>query len=163
MSNLHATLCDLAKGLSEDNYDRSLAQYRFWLDIGVAYGHINRGQVNNDARQMIMSEPDYSRNDDVRLIHPTAHLFFRFTRDMEDHLISWSASEFHRGNCAGSVASCFEENLALMKRVEGRQLRSFLTQMNFIASWANLGFVEEAVIRNHILQSLISQPKLYDH
>jgi len=35
--------------------------------------------------------------------------------------------------------------------------------MNFIARWANLGFVKEAVIRDHILQSLISHPKLYDH
>jgi len=33
---------------------------------------------------------------------------------------------------------------------------------NLIAHWANLRYVEEAAIRDHILQSLISHPKLYD-
>ena len=35
--------------------------------------------------------------------------------------------------------------------------------INLIACWANLGFVEESVIHNHLLQSLISHPKLYNH
>ena len=34
---------------------------------------------------------------------------------------------------------------------------------NLIARWANSGHVDQATIRNHILQSLISHPKLYDH
>ena len=34
---------------------------------------------------------------------------------------------------------------------------------NLIAHWANLGFVEEDVICNHILQSLISHPRLCGH
>ena len=34
--------------------------------------------------------------------------------------------------------------------------------INLITRWANLGFVEESVIHNH-LQSLISHPKLYNH
>ena len=34
---------------------------------------------------------------------------------------------------------------------------------NLIAHWAKLGFVEEDVIRNHILQSLISHPRLCGH
>ena len=39
----------------------------------------------------------------------------------------------------------------------------FYADANLIAHWANLGYVEEAAIRNHILQSLTSHPKLYDH
>ena len=34
---------------------------------------------------------------------------------------------------------------------------------NLIAHWANLGYVDETTIRNHILQSLISHPTLDDH
>ena len=39
----------------------------------------------------------------------------------------------------------------------------FYANTNLIAHWVNLGYVEEAAICNHILQSLISHPKLYDH
>jgi hypothetical protein len=39
----------------------------------------------------------------------------------------------------------------------------FYADTNRIAHWANIGYVEEAAIRNHILQSLISHPKLYEH
>jgi len=157
MSDLRETLRDLIENLSEENYDRSLAQYRFWLDIGAAYGHINKNQVENDA--WTIRQPDY----DTLPIHPTAHLFFRFVEDIEDHLTSRSASEYHRQSCASVVAWCFEQNLTLVKRPESSQPGWLLTKMNFIARWANLGFVEEAAIRNHILQSLISHPTLYDH
>ena len=39
----------------------------------------------------------------------------------------------------------------------------FCADVNLIAHWANLGFVEEAAIHNDILQSLISHPKMWDH
>jgi len=39
----------------------------------------------------------------------------------------------------------------------------FYADTSLVAHWANLGYVEEASIRDHILQSLISHPKLYDH
>ena len=35
--------------------------------------------------------------------------------------------------------------------------------VNLIAHCANLGYIEEHAIRNHILQSLISHAKVYDH
>ena len=157
MSNLRETLRDLVRNLSEENYDRSLAQYRFWLDIGAAYGHINQDQVGSDAWGI--HHPNYNASP----IHPTAHLVFRFIGDMEDHLTSRSASEYHRQSCASSVACYFEQNLDLVKNNPGYLLRPFLTKINFIARWVNLGFLEEAAIRNHILQSLISHPKLYSH
>ena len=157
MSNLRKTLRDLVRNLSEENYDRSLAQYRFWLDIGAAHGHINQDQVDSDAWEI--QHPKYNASP----VHPTAHLCFRFIGDMEDHLISRSASEYHRQSCASSVAWYFEQNLDLVKSGHGYLLGPFLTNINFIARWANLGFVEEAAIRNHILQSLISHPRLYDH
>ena len=159
MSNLRETLRNLIENLSEKNYEETLAQYRFWLDLGIAHGHVVQGQVENDARQLI--QPDQMRNDG-EFTHPTAHLFFRFVRDMEDRMVSRSASEYHKHQCAKAVADCFEINLELVKNGSGWS-GSFLTDINLIAHWANLGFVEESVIRNHILQSLISHPKLHNH
>ena len=42
-------------------------------------------------------------------------------------------------------------------------LRGFCEDTNLVAHWTNLGLVGEAAIRNHILQSLISHPMLYNH
>ena len=36
--SIRETLGNLVRNLSEENYDGSLAQYRFWLDIGVFHG-----------------------------------------------------------------------------------------------------------------------------
>jgi len=160
MSNLCETLHDLSENLSEENYDRSLAQYRFWLDLGVTHGRVGQGQVSGDIGQMPRSELlEVHRGE---LIHPTAHLFFRFVEDIEDKLTS-RASEYHKHRCARAVAGCIDSNISLTKHGGSRPLASFLTTMNLIARWANLGFVGEAVIRNHILQSLISHQKLHDH
>ena len=40
---------------------------------------------------------------------------------------------------------------------------SFYTVVNVIAHCANLGYMEEDTIRNHILQSLISHDQLHHH
>lgn len=162
MSNFRETLRNLIGSLSEKNYDGTLAQYRFWLDLGTAHGHISKGQVEDDAEQLI--RPDCMKDDGSELIHPTAHLFFRFIGDMEDKLTSRRASEYHKQRCARTVSGCLELNLALVKSGNGwGATKTFLTNINLIARWANLGSVEEAVIHNHILQSLISHPKLHDH
>ena len=42
-------------------------------------------------------------------------------------------------------------------------LSLFLADVNFIVHWVNLGYVEEFPIRNRILQSPTSHPKLYWH
>ena len=39
----------------------------------------------------------------------------------------------------------------------------FYTNTNLIARYINLGYLEQAVIRNQILQSLTSHPRLGDH
>ena len=45
----------------------------------------------------------------------------------------------------------------------GGSCQEFYADVNLIARWANLGYVEEAAIRSHILQSLVSHPTLHDH
>jgi len=182
MSNLRGILHNLIKDLSEENYDRTFSQYRFWLDIGTTHGHIGSNQVNDDLKQIVWSDPLKVNHE--KLIHPTAHLFFRFTEDMKaDKTMSEHVSGFHERLCAGAVSYFFEENPTLVNtnnaRRElapsfayidfvntnnmGQEQVSFLTETNLIARWANLGYVKEVVIRNHILQSLISLPRLHDH
>ena len=65
---------------------------------------------------------------------------------LENHLASRSASDNRRKSCAGSVIACFERNITLVGHAGGCSSRSFLTEMNFITRWTNLGFVKEAVI-----------------
>jgi len=161
MSSLRETLCDLIKNLSEENYDKFSTQYCFWSGVGIAYGHLDHDWVDREIQGIMRS--DLLKPERGELIHPTAHLAFRLVEDMEDKIISWHASGYHEKHCARTVAGFFEANLSLMKNRRGLQQTRFLTDMNLIARWANLGFVREDAIRNHILQSLISHPKLYDH
>jgi len=158
MSTLRETLRDLAERLSDENYDESFAQYRFWLDIGSTHGHItSQNQVEDDTWRI--ARPDSLKE----LIHPTAHLLVRFIGDIEaDQTVSRHALGLHKRRCASALHSFFELNLCRMKSNPEKPTH-FLTNVNLIAHWANLGYVEEAVIRNHILQSLISHPRLYDH
>ena len=156
-SNLCATLSDLARGLFKGNYDESLKQYRFWLKIGVKHGHIDdEFQVANDICRIM--QPDLLKVELGILTHPAFDLVTHFIRDI-------GADEAMSGQTfATIVGAFFEENLSLV-RSKNPQGKSdfFLIRVNLIASLANLGYVEKDVLRDQILQSLISSPKLYDH
>ena len=158
MSNLQDTLRDLAGQLSEGNYDEYFAQYRFWLDLGCARGSITvQDQVSSDVWRVIRWD---SLEDS--LTNPTTPLFIRFIGDLEaDRKIAGHALGLHRQQCESTLDRFFEDNLAHV-RSQGGSRSYFLTIVNLIAHWVNLGYVEEGAIRNHILQSLISHSKLYD-
>ena len=158
MSTFEDIFRGLAEGLSEENYDKSFAQYRIWLEIGSAYGHINiKDQLDRDVARI--ARPNALKE----FINPTTHLLIRFIGDVEaDQKISRHALGLQRRHCTTVLQRFVGGNLSHVGwKSENRT--SFLTTVNFIAHWANLGYVEEVVIRDHILQSLISHPKLYDH
>lgn len=159
MSSVEDTLRDLIDGLSEENYDVIFAQYRFWLDIGSAYTYINVQDQVNDAISRIAQPGSWEG-----LIHPTTHLLVRFIGDVEaDPKISRHVPGLRVQRCASALRSFVSETFSL-KAWGGRGRSSFfLTEVNLIARWANLGYVEEEAIRDHILQSLISHQGLYDH
>ena len=163
MSSLRSTLENLIEELSEKNYDESFAQYCFWLKIGNAYGHITSvAQVGNDLWRIV--PPHALKHQE--LIHPTVHLLFRFIGDMEaDQKVSRYAYGLHKYRCTSVLYGFFEDNLSLVRSEQsfGNRTDTFLTGVNLIAYWANLGYVEEEIIRDQILQSLISHPKLYGH
>jgi hypothetical protein len=126
-------------------------------------------------------QPDHVSH---KLIHPTAHSILRFASDAEsDHILASHNPGLQRRLCAKILQDFFSSNLTAMwhltaasqeergpthwgrdpREREHSTLRCFYGDTNFIAHWANLGYVEEVEIHNHILQSLISYPKLHDH
>jgi hypothetical protein len=157
MSNLRETLRDLVRNLSEENYDESLAKYRFWLDVGDAHGHIRQDQVD-DMGQILRPDPLIMSD----LYHPTAYLFVRLIGDVE---VDRKFSEYASGLRRRALYSFFEANLSIMRSEDCGEIQSFLTNATLIALWANTGHVEEETIRNRILQSLIDNtyPKLHGH
>ena len=163
MSNLQSTLGDLLKNLSEKNYDESLAQYCFWSNIGSAHGHISRYNVGDSLWQI--AQPS-TLNHPKEVIHPTVHLLIRFIKGMEaDQKLSRYTIGLHERRCASGLYAFFEDNISLVRAEQsyGNRTSTFLTNVNLIAHWANLGYVAEEIIRGQILQSLISYPKLYSH
>jgi len=161
MSSLDETLRNLIEGLSEENYEETFAQYRFWLNIGTRHPlSINaQGQVD-DAIQRLMRQ-GFSKG----YIQSTARLLIRFIGDLEaDQKISWDVPGLHMQHCTSTLGNFFSNNFYLVGYSNKPTIRTyFLIHANLIARWANLGYVEEETIRDHILQSLISHPTLYDH
>ena len=178
MSTPDKILRGLICSLSEENYDETFAKYRLWLDIGITYGYLNdKDQVANDIREILQSS--LLRPEDGDLIHPANHLYLRFVRDIEaDPTMSAQVPELAR-SFEAAVDRCFGENLSIADRDDdvvrhqyryqsdverlARERVEFARQINLVACWANLGYVKRVVVWDHILQSLTSLPKLYDH
>ena len=162
MVNIDNALRSVIHQLSDDNYTHSLAFCRLWFDIGQTHDQTASDRIFDAIllnRGTGSSVIDPSKG---KLIHSTAHLIVRFASDIEsDHLLSPHNSRLQSRLCARTLREFFDSNV---EACDGDGIRgNICVDANLIAHWANLGYVEEAVIRNHILQSLISHPKLYDH
>jgi hypothetical protein len=154
--------------LSDENYEQSFALYRFWFDIGQTYHQIPSDLVSN----AILSNraTDSINAGRGELIHTTAHLTLRFANDVEsDRILALHNAGLQNRLCARILQDFFSNNLEIVWDVDRNgehwacSPEYFCTNANFIARWANLGYVEEAAIRDHLLQSLIAYPNLYDH
>ena len=168
MGYIGQVLDSVVSKLSDENYVESIAFYRLWFDIGQTY----LGITSDRAYDAIWSRRgDGSINSaDGKLIHSAADLIVRFacnvaaepesipaprTSGLPSRLSTTSLQEFFSDNL---MVVYYKENTD-----ENGPVGNFYTNVNLIARWANLGYVEEVAICNHILQSLISHPKLYDH
>ena len=148
--------------LSDEHYAKSFASFRFWFDIGHTYHQVPSDQIFNaiwNGRRATSIDSESGK-----LIHSTAHLVLRFASDAEsDHTLALHSSGLQRRLCTRSLREFFTDNLMTVVSRTSDVMPDFYTDVNLIACWANLGYVEENAIRNHILQSLISHYKLYDH
>jgi len=153
-------------GISDQNYDQSFAFCRLWLGIGQTYSQNPPGQLFDAIYYNRATSPMDPASS--KLIHPTAHLVLRFVNDAEsDPILAPSNPGLQNRLCAMILREFFENNLRVVTDTGGRLGELAADQLpadaNYIAHWANLGYVEEAAIHDHILQSLISHPILHDH
>ena len=168
MTNIVRALDSVVAKLSDENYAQSLAFYRLWHDIGQTYNQIPSNWTFANA---IWNNRGLSSNinpQDGKLIHPGVHLILRFIGDLEsDQVLASHTSGLQSRLCSASLRGFFNGNMGAAATRESHPNSSidnnFFADVNLIAHWANLGYVEEAAIRDHILQSLISDKKLYDH
>jgi len=150
--------------LSDKNYSQSLDFYRFWFEIGQTYHQIPSDQVFNAIWNNRVTGSTINFSSSGNLIHSTAHLILRFASDAEsDHLLGPYSSGLRTRLCARSLQNFFADNLRLTPYWKDKSFYDFCTDANLIAHWANIGYVEETAIHNHILQSLISHAILHYH
>ena len=161
MQTIKAALNSVFSQLSNENYAESLAFYRFWCGTGGAYLDIPSDQIF-DAIWNHRGATSSINPILGKIFHASADLIVRFAKDAEsDHILAPYSSGLQDRLCARTLREFSSENL--MIAWYSRDPTSFYEDVNLLAHWVNLGFVEEATIRNHILQSLISHPKRYDH
>ena len=169
MEDVDAALSFALKDMfSGQNYEGLFAFYRFWFDIRQAYRQIPTDPIIDDIwpnnRQMnIANQGSWDK-----LTHPTAHLVLRLAKDAEsDHLLAPHNSGLQSRLCKKIIREFFINNLRITNSGGANYgievILDFYADTSLIAHWANLGYVEEHAIRNHILQSLIFHLGLYHH
>ena len=156
MEEIEKALDSVVAKLSDENYAQSLDFYRFWFDVGQTYHQITSDHISDAIWKHRVKIMDFQPG---KLTPPTAHLILRFASDVESDQPP-SSSGLQSRLCARSLRGFFSGNLSI---ASGGSCQELYADVNLIAHWANLGYVEEAAIRNHILQSLISHPTLHDH
>ena len=107
---------------------------------------------------------------DPRTLIPSHTVYHCFTSKAEsDHILAPHDAGLQSRLCTKFLQEFFNSNLRYIRNKEqhcwsGESQERFSADANLIAHWANLGYVEETAIRNHILQSLTSHPlELYEH
>jgi len=161
MQDIDGALDSTFRDLSDQNYAESFDFYRFWFDIGHTYHQIPSDRIFDTIwNYRTMGVEIYPHNG--QLFHSAADLIVRFASDAEsDHILAPHCSRLQSRLSTRALQEFFGNN---MKAVRNRGVScETYAATNLIAHWANLGYVEEVAIRNHILQSLISHPTLNHH
>lgn len=149
--------------LSDQNYAKSLAFCRFWLETGQTYIQVPSDPIFDaiwDNRVAASINPE-----EGEIFHSSAHLLSRFASDVEsDPILAPYSPDLQSRLCARSLQEFATNNLIMATHwCEHSTTVAFYADVNLIAHWVNLGYVEEAAIRNYILQSLLSHPVVYHH
>ena len=157
MKYMQAALNNTIAGLYDQNYDQSLAFFRRWFEIAQTHSTIPPDAVLRALQTY------RSKSVTANYIHPTGHLILRFASDAEsDHILAPYSAGLQSRLCTEILQLFFDTDLGV---VSGKCDWSdpYCADVSLVAHCINLGWVEEAVIRNQILQSLISHPTLHNH
>ena len=152
--------------LSDQNYEQLLALYRLLFDVGLTYFQTSSGQISDHVWKIFDRGSAAVSHKDGKLIHPTAHLAIRFASDAEsDSTLAPQIAGLQSRLCASNLRWFFDINAGCTRSPHDSWVNTSISRANLVAAWANLGYVEESAIRNHILQLLISEPlpKLQDY
>ena len=153
--------------LAGKNYEQLLAFYRLWFDILQAYPKIPSDPIMVKIWNGIWRTNAENAASWDKLTHPAVPLALRLASDVEsDHILAPHSPGLQSRLCKLFLREFFLDNMKVAPYGAAhtkRDMSEFNMEANLIAHWANLGCVEEAAIRNHILQSLIYHMKLHDH
>jgi len=151
--------------LSGKNYEGSFAFYRLWFDIEQTCRKIPTDRTIDDIWSNYRRINYRNSSSWDEHIHPTIRLVLRLASDLESDLIlAPYSSGLQSRLCKKTLQEFFIHNIYGVKHGYKAGYMCYLSpDASLIAHWANLGYVEEYAIRNHILQSLISHSELYDH
>ena len=102
------------------------------------------------------------------LIHDGVPLLLRFITDAEkDPVLSTYAIGLHDRWCRRSLEEFFKQSLSYQPEnssyVSSRDFCQFYTNVNLIAHWVNLGYVQLEDVRDRILRSFTFQLAIYPH
>jgi len=143
----------LLSEIAEDNYDKTLSDYRLWMGIGVAHGWIPDNQLYRDIRASM--RPDKLDPSSGGLIHSTVHLLLRLITDIGlDPVLSAYSFGIRDQLSNESLKNFFEGSLG-----ESCDTGSLYTNTNFLAHSINLGYLSLEDVRDRLLQSLLSTPR----
>ena len=162
MRNIQQALGSAISSLSDKRYKQSLDYFRFWFRIGQKYSQ-NLPDLIFDA---IYGYRAGGLWNDKRYLngYSVGHLIPRFVDDVEsDPVFAPYSAGLRNRFCARILQEFFDGDLETMNTGVHCASAQFYANVNFIAQYANLGYIEEDMIRDYIFQSLISHPKLHDH
>ena len=159
MRNIKEALGVVISSLSDENYQQSLTRCRLWLELGQIYSGLTPSDLIFDAIwENKAAYPSFGAH-----IYPAAPSILRFVNEAEsDPVLAPYSLGLRSRLCAMIMEEFIEDDLGIVYNgchAEGH----FYMDVNLIAHCVNHGYIEEAAIRNHILQPLISHPKLLDH
>ena len=162
MRNIQNAFASAISSISDEHYEQSLDYFRLWFGIGQRYSQ-NPSDLVFDAIYGHRTKGSWSYSN-VFKGYSIGHLIPRFVGDVEsDPVFAPYSAGLRNRFCARILQEFFDDGLEGMNGDNGRDWHQFCVDANLVAHCANLGYIEEDMIRDYVLQSLISHPKLHDH
>jgi hypothetical protein len=153
MKNIQTALGSVVSKLSDQTYEQSLVEFRFLFEIGQTYSQIPSDLIIDTIWIHRVTSPSPGG-----FIYPAAHLILRLASDAEsDNILGPHSAGLQSRLHAKILQEFFDNQLGIM---HGGSIGwpNLWMDVNLIAHCANLGYIGEATIRNHILQLFISHP-----
>ena len=162
MRNIQNALGSAVSCLSNERYEQSLDYFRLWFRIGQNYSQNPSDLIFNaifgNRLKGSWNGPSVFKG------YSIGHLIPRFVGDVESDPIFAPYSVGLRNRfCDRILQEFFDGDLEAIHKRHSWDSKQFYVDANLIAHCANLGYIEEDMIRDYVLQSLISHQKLEDH